>query len=359
VSVERVGVVGAGLIGTSVGLALARHNLPVLLLDVDGARARAAQALGAGTAVGELADLAGCDHVLVAVPPTGTAAVLHQLHGLGLQATVSDVSSVKARSLAQVETFSPAFSNFCGGHPIAGRERGGPGAAQPELFDHAVWAVTPHTFTSVQAQADVVELAIRCGARPVVVPPDLHDRVLAVVSHAPQVLASVLAGLLAGAGELAPVLAGPGFRDTTRLADSDPDLWADIAAENADNLAAVLTVLATGLQTIADRLAVADPAPVREAIAAGRAARRLLPGKPNAPRRVPWARVGVVLADRPGELARLLSAAAGAAINVEDIAIEHAADHPVGFVDLEVHEDDAARLVALLTDVGWAAHRTR
>ena len=356
-SVERVGIVGTGLIGTSIGLALARRGQDALLVDADAGRAATAAALGAGTA-GEWDELGRCDHVVVAVPPRSTAAVVMRILCLDPNLTVSDVSSVKTNALADLETLSPEMSSrFCGGHPIAGRERGGPGAAQPELFDGALWAVCPLQTTGERARADVEELARRCGARTAVVDPATHDSVLAAVSHAPQVVASALASRLPVAGEYAPVLAGQGFRDTTRLADSDPDLWAEIAAANAPALSRELRALADRLGAVAADLEHVDPDAVRTVVATGRAARALLPGKAAVARRS-WARVGVVLADRPGELARLLAASGAADVNVEDIAIEHAVDHPVGYVDLDVRPEHADRLLAALTAAGWAAHRT-
>jgi prephenate dehydrogenase len=357
VSIERVGIVGTGLIGTSIGLALARSGQRALLVDADGARATTAAALGAGdTAVWD--DLAGCDHVVAAVPPAATVPVVTALLRLSPNLTVSDVASVKSHALDEMETLTTALSSrFCGGHPIAGRERGGPGAAQPELFDGALWAVCPLPATSEVARADVEALAHRCGARTAVLDAATHDAVLAAVSHAPQLVASALAARLAAAGPHAPVLAGQGFRDTTRLADSDPGLWADIALANAAALPAELRAVAGALARVADGLERGDAEPVRELVSAGRAARALLPGKAAvAPRR--WARVGVVLADRPGELARLLAVAGEADVNVEDIAIEHALDHPAGYVDLDVRPEQADRLLGALGAAGWAAHRS-
>ena len=356
-TVDRVGVVGAGLIGTSIGLALARRGQRVLLVDADSTRAAAAEALGAGDA-GEWADLAGCDHVVAAVPPARIAEVIRELGHLNLDLTMSDVGSVKSQVLAEVETLNPNVSSrFCGGHPIAGRERGGPGAAQPELFDGSVWVVSPLASSSAAARADAEELAHRCGARTVVVDAATHDAVLAAVSHAPQVVASVLAGRLATAGPDAAQLAGQGFRDTTRLADSDPELWAAIAAANAPSLAGELRAVADGLRRVADGLDAGDATAVATVVAEGRAARALLPGKARAPRPA-WARVGVVLPDRPGELARLFGAAGDAGVNVEDVSIEHAPDHPVGYVDLEVRPDQVERLIAALGAAGWHAHRS-
>ncbi len=357
-SLGQVGVVGTGLIGTSIGLALARAGRSALLVDQSAGRAAAAAALGAGRAV-ELADLADCEHVVLAVPPEAIIGCIVALEGLNIRSTMSDVASAKSHVLHEIEALAFDTSRICGGHPIAGRERGGPGAAQPELFDHAVWAVTPHRTSTTEAIDDVTSLAELCGARPVKVSATEHDAILAVVSHAPQLTASALASALATTGPLGPILAGTGFRDTTRLADSDPDLWSDIATANAASLAGVLHELASQLAAVANALAEGNRSAVRALLVDGNTARALLPGKVNSARRPDWARVGVVLADRPGELARLLTAAGAAGVNVEDLMIEHAADHPVGFVDLEVRGDQVATLLGALEAAGWAAHRTR
>lgn len=352
-----VGIVGAGLIGTSIGLALARRGEQALLHDLDAAKTATAAALGAGRAAA-FDDLARCGHVVVAVPPSATAAVVSHLLRLDPHLTVSDVASAQSNVRREVETRDRVSSSrYCGGHPIAGRERGGPGAAQPELFDGAVWVVCPVAGTAPEAVAAATEVARRCGARTVVVDPVTHDRVLAAVSHAPQLVASALAARLAEAGAEAPALAGQGFRDTTRLADSDPRLWASIAAANAGPLAGELRAVAAALAATADALDTGDASAVASLVAAGRDARALLPGKAAAPR-PRWARVGVVLEDRPGELARLLTAAGAANVNVEDLTIEHAPDHPVGYVDLDVRPDQAERLLDALRTAGWAAHRS-
>jgi prephenate dehydrogenase len=256
-----------------------------------------------------------------------------------------------------VETLNAEESTrYCGAHPIAGRERGGPGAAQPELFDGATWVVCPVERTADRAVEATRALAERCGARTVVVDPATHDRVLAAVSHAPQLVASALAGRLVEAGPHGASLAGQGFRDTTRLADSDPSLWASIAGSNALPVAAELRALAAALSEVAEGLEAGDPSRVADVVAAGQAARATLPGKAASPR-PRWSRVGVVLEDRPGELARLLAAAGDAGVNVEDLAIEHAPDHPVGYVDLDVRPEEADHLLAALRTAGWAAHR--
>lgn len=354
-TLNRVGVVGTGLIGTSIGLALARRGTTVQLLDRAPGRAAAAAALGAGREVLEVADLGECDHVVVATPPESTVAVVHELLRRTVRPTISDVSSVKANVVAEIETLDLDTSRFCSGHPIAGRERGGPGAAQPELFDGAVWAVVPTGRTAEHAATDLAELAVRCGARVVRLSAAEHDAVLAAISHLPQLAASALAAELPTLGALAPALAGPGFRDTTRLAESDPALWTEIARANAGPVAAALRRLSARLVAVADGLAEGSANPVTELLAAGNRGRALLPGKVNAARRA-WRRVGVVLADQPGELARLLVAIGAAGVNVEDLEIEHAPDHPVGYVDLSVAPESVDRLITTATQAGFAAH---
>jgi prephenate dehydrogenase len=334
-------------------MALRRAGQDVLLLDRHAEHARTAAALGAGRA-GDWADLAGCDHVVLAVPPTSVGAVLRAVQQLTLDATISDVASTKANVLVEVEAHALDATRFCGGHPIAGRERGGPTAAVPELFDESVWVVTPSEQTDDLATADVVELARRCGARPLEMTATAHDSALAVVSHAAQVVASTLAAQLDAADQAARVLAGSGFRDTTRLADSDAGLWADIAVANRTALAEALRRIRDDLDRVQGGLRAGDVTALTEVMARGRAARASLPGK--AGRAAPtWSRVGVVLQDQPGELARLFGVAGRVGVNIEDVAIDHAVDHPVGLVALDVRPEDAERLTEAVGAAGWHA----
>jgi len=352
-SVERVAVVGAGLIGASIGMALARRGQEVLLVDRDERQAATAAALGAGRVVAA-GDLAGCDHVVVAVPPAAVAPVLLEIQRLALNATFSDVTSTKTNVFLEAEASGCDMTTFCGGHPIAGRERGGPTAAVPELFDESVWVTTPAAETTHQARRDAADLATRCGARVVEMSAADHDQALAVVSHAAQVVASILAGQLDRAGQHGPTLAGPGFRDTTRLAESDPALWGQIALANRSALSAALDQTASELSRVASALADGDQGPLISAMERGRRARALLPTKAGRTR-AEWVRVGVVLQDRPGELARLFAVAGDAAVNIEDVRIDHATDHPVGLVGLDVRPEDARRLTDVVQEAGWHA----
>jgi prephenate dehydrogenase len=348
----RVGIVGTGLIGTSIGMALLRRGVATpLLFDRDGAASATAAALGAGMAVAE-DDLRGCDHIIIAVPPGVIAGTLLRYQRLNLQATFSDVGSIKSSVITEAEALNCDMARFCGAHPIAGRERGGPTAAVPELFDDAVWVSTPSAQTSSQARNDVRWIAEECGARSIEMSAAEHDRALAVVSHLPQLVASLLATQLSLAGSAGPTLAGRGFRDTTRLAESDPTLWVQIAMGNRAELSAALAAHAARAEQLIVALELADAPAVERLLTEARAARDLLPTKS---RRVAvhWTRLAVVLQDQPGELARLFTVAGTAGVNIEDVSIDHATDHPVGLVALDVEASSAETLTEAVRSAGW------
>lgn len=351
-STRRVGVVGTGLIGTSIGMALGRRGIrPVLLVDLDGGRADTAAALGAGIAAAE-ERLQECDHIVLAAPPSAIATTLLRLQRLNLHATFSDVASIKSSVLTEAETLGCDLTRFCPGHPIAGRERGGPTAAVPELFDDSVWVSTPSPGTSERARADVRWLAEQCGSRVIEMSAADHDQALAVVSHLPQFVASLLASQLPEAGVSGPTLAGRGFRDTTRLADSEPTLWVQIAMGNADALAEALSRHALLAGALVSALRSGDATAVRQALRDGHSARAALPTK-TSPSGISWATLGIVLQDRPGELARLFAVAGECGVNIEDVTIDHANDHPVGMVALAVAHERAHLLAGAVRAAGW------
>jgi prephenate dehydrogenase len=209
--------------------------------------------------------------------------------------------------------------------------------------------------------ATAVAVAVACGAVPIGISAERHDVAMAAVSHVPQVVASMLA---AATGELRPgelALAGQGFRDTTRIADSDPQLWASILEGNRGPLVSQLRRMATGLSELADTFDTAGEdvtlARVRELIGRGNAGRALLPGKAGAPGRT-WSWVSVVLDDRPGQLGALFTAIGRWEFNVEDVGpFEHSLDAPAGIVEIAVDPKFVDELVERLTTSGWTAYR--
>jgi len=354
VPLTRVGVVGAGLIGSSIGLALRHRGVDVVLRERDPDQLRLALALHAGRPW----DGDRVDHAVVAVPPDAVVGELLALQRSGLAATASDVTSVKAGPVEAAAAAGCDMATFCGGHPVAGRERGGAIAARADLFAGRPWVLTPTDVTGAEAVTAATTLAELCGALPVQISPDRHDTAMAVLSHLPQLISSLLA---AEAGELPEAelaLVGQGFRDVTRLAGSDPRLWAQILTANRREVASAAARLAQRLALVVADLADADdPAPpLSGVIAAGNAGQARLPDKAGLVPHV-WARVGVVVRDRPGELARLFTAVADWDINIEDVAVEHSRNAPFGRLELAVAAERGDDLLRHLESAGWTAYR--
>jgi prephenate dehydrogenase len=356
-------VVGCGLLGASIGLALRGSDLgDVTLVDQNADALRAAIERGAGRAWDgtEQAQI-----VVVAVPPADTARTLIELQRLDLARTYTHVCSVQSHVQAEVERFSLDRSRVVGGHPLAGREVSGAQGAVADLFVGRPWAVCPTGGAAASSVDDVTSLALHCGAVPVRTTPSEHDAAVALLSHLPQVVASALAGMLVDTGQSAtPVeveLSGPGLADTTRLAASNADLWTEILVANAGylaphlrQLAGVLAELATTLDAVAEGQTGAGDSSdrVRAFLRHGNAGRERVPVK-RGELAGAFAGVRVELADEPGQLARLLVAAGAAGVNVEDLRVEHVPGRPRGVIEMAVAPGEEARLRAALATEGW------
>ncbi|MEU5919660.1 prephenate dehydrogenase [Streptomyces sp. NPDC004288] len=244
-------VVGTGLIGTSIALALRDQGIVPHLVDRDPEAARTAADLGAGVVEfpREPVDLA-----VLAVPPQHVARVLKEYQLLGLAHDFTDVASVKVRPQREAAELGCDLARFVGGHPMGGREQSGPLAAQRDLFRGRPWVLTPSAVSREAAVSRVGELAELCGAHPVVMTQSDHDRAVALTSHAPHVVATLLAARLLSGDESQLRLSGQGLRDTTRIAGGDPGLWTDILGSNAAAVAEVLADFATDLHTVVEAL---------------------------------------------------------------------------------------------------------
>ncbi len=350
----RLLIVGAGLIGTSVGLAARAAGYEVFLSDTTADRVDLAASVGAGEPW--LPELGPVELAVVAVPPVQVAPVVDELVRSGVAATVTHVSSVQHRPQVEVEILQPNFIGFVGSHPIAGRERSGPHHASADLFRERPWVVCPTSRSSPPAVAAVVALAEGCGAAVRQMAAADHDLVLARLSHAPQLIASALAGSLLGLDRGDVALAGTGLRDTSRIADSDPALWAEIVTANPAAVASALEAALAPLASLQRALASGDAAGelVHSLVERGRAGRGLLAGK-HGQAAVRWATVSVVVPDEPGRLARLLADAAADGVNVEDIRVDHSPGQPLGIVELDVAPGMGGRLEAGLEARGWRA----
>ncbi|HEY2267678.1 MAG TPA: prephenate dehydrogenase, partial [Streptosporangiaceae bacterium] len=260
----RVAVLGTGLIGTSVALALRERGASVWLADADPESARLAAHLGAGELLpdvprpGDGAELRA-DVAVIAVPPSAVADTLAAAQARGLAACYTDVASVKQLPVEQARARGCDMASYVPGHPLAGREKHGPAAARADLFLGRTWALCPEPETSEQAVAAVTALVTACGAVPMRVAAAAHDRWVALVSHAPHLVAAAMAARLEGAPPQALDLAGQGLRDVTRIAAGDTGLWTQILAANAGPVAEVLAAVAADLAEAARMLTDGDP----------------------------------------------------------------------------------------------------
>ncbi|GAA4556294.1 prephenate dehydrogenase [Planotetraspora kaengkrachanensis] len=347
-------VVGTGLIGTSIALALRQRGVRVFLADRDAAAVRLARELGAGE---EWPSDRTVDLAIIAVPPRFVAQQLLDLQKNDAARVYTDVASVKVLPLEQAAQLGCDLSVYVAGHPLAGRERSGPAAARADLFLGRPWALCPSAETTEQALETALELVELCGGNSVRIGAEEHDRAVAVISHAPHVTAAAVAAQLSEASETALGLSGQGVRDVTRIAAGDPSLWTGILAGNAGPVAEVLEALVEDLSAVARSLRAfagegTAVAGVTDLLERGVRGTGRIPGKHGGPART-YTVVQVVIGDRPGELARLVQAAGETGVNIEDIRLEHAPGLPLGAAELYVQPEAAAALADGLRERGW------
>lgn len=357
-----VRIVGTGLLGASIGLALRALGVDVVLADPSRTTVLLARDVGAGRLPAP--DDAPPRLVVVAAPPDVTGEVVVAELAAHPQAVVTDVASVKGAVIAALRAAGADLTRYVGSHPMAGSERSGPTAARPDLFTGRPWVVVGTERSTGEAVLVVRDLVTDLGATPVLLDAGLHDEAVAVISHVPQIAASLVAARLRDADPAALDLAGQGLRDVTRIAAGDPALWTSILAANAGAVLPVLQALRADLDEVIGALGQAAAAARDEGvgggalgvlaatIAAGNAGVSRIPGKHGGVRRA-YDVVTVLVPDRPGELARLLADMGAAGINLEELAIEHAPRQPVGLASLAVLRGLGSELETELTARGW------
>ena len=352
---RRALVVGTGLIGGSIALGLRQRGWHVSGLDVDEERLRTALQTG-------VIDVAGDDPraeiVFIAVPAAAVAAVARRLlddDGRSPDAVVTDVSGVKTSIVEEAD-----HPRFIGGHPMAGSEQTGLHGADPDLFVGAVWALTPTAVTELEAFNRLKGVVTSLGADALVLPAADHDRLVAVVSHVPHLVAATLMNAATDGAEQDGTLlrlAAGGFRDMTRVAAGHPGIWPDICAENAAAIVDALDALMTDLGKMRDRVAARDRTEILASLQRASAARRSLPARAVRPDHLAELRIRVP--DRAGVLAEITSLAADAGIGIYDIEIAHSAEGDLGVLILVVDEADADTLTVAVESAGYRARAER
>jgi prephenate dehydrogenase len=352
--IERLAIVGTGLIGASVGLAARGAGVPdVRGWDVDAEALAVAADRGAVETAGSLEEaVADAELALVAAPvaalPAQVAAVLQ---ASGEATTVTDVGSTKGLIAQAV-----SHGRFIGGHPVCGSEAHGPAHASAELFRGATWFLTPDARTDPERYRRLHGFVSSLGAVPIAVDPEAHDRLVALTSHLPHALANVLlnqAGASRIDGHEPLAAAGGSLRDMTRVAGANPRIWVDIFLDNAEAVAAALAEHRNRVEQVERALAEGDAGFLARWIAeASGNRRRLLADAYEQPGELQ--RIRVHVPDRPGVLAGITQALGAERINIEDFELQHLSRERGGTLTLLVGgEDEAARAAAILEAQGY------
>src|SRR3954471_10669898 len=323
----RAQIVGTGLIGGSLGMALRKQGWHVTGRDHDEARAQRALELGALDEVGH--DV-GAEITFVATP---VGAVIDEARAaLAHGGLVTDVGSVKGPIVAELDD-----PRFVGGHPMAGSEQEGVEGSDPALFEGATWVLTPTATTDPAAYARIQSAVSSLGADVVAVDPVHHDQLVALVSHVPHLTAATLMGLAADvSAEHATLLrlAAGGFRDMTRIAAGHPGIWPDICVDNRDAIVATLDSLLASLAQMRQTVAAGDRRALAAALERARSARVSLPSR--APRPQDVVEVRVPVPDRAGVLAEVTTLLGELDVNIWDLEIAHSAEGDRGVLLLVI-----------------------
>ena len=347
---SKVRVVGSGLIGTSIGLGLIQRGVAVEMIDSDPTSASLANDLVGGARVLDP------ELVVLATPTSQLSMVIDGEIALNPHSTFIDVGSVKGEVEVQIQRFSGLSRRFLPTHPMAGREIGGAASARADLFQGRSWILTPSRDLEQSSKDRVLVLINLLGATPVELSAVDHDRAVAMISHLPQVAASLIAKQLTGTPAEWMELAGQGLRDTTRIAASDEALWKEIIYSNRVELRQLLINLRNDLGSMIDSLD--DPEKIAALIAAGRAGRALIPGKHGGKARE-YSFLPIVIDDKPGQLGAIFNECAAMDVNVEDLNIEHSPGQLSALITLALSHSDADKLSSHLTSIGWNVHPIR
>lgn len=280
IRVNTLGIAGVGLIGGSIGLAARANGFAGRVLGIGRSESRLRAAVDAGAIDGYTTDFAGgtrqSDLLYLATPVGVIIEQIHCLRGItDVEIVVTDAGSTKAEIVRAAAALPPNI-HFVGGHPMAGSEKSGVEAASAGLLHEAVYALTPDSSTTPRALEIVGALAEAAGARVLLIGAEEHDRAVAITSHLPHIVAGILVRLAARGGEQTARLTAGSFRDLTRVADSPPALWGDIAITNAGAILDAAREFRDALDEIESLIRAGAPEGAREWFAEGSATRNSL-----------------------------------------------------------------------------------
>ena len=347
--IRKIRIVGAGLIGTSVGLSLKAAGSTVEIIDIN----PNAMKLAADLVKSET--ITDPDLIIVTVPISANAEMVIAQLKSNPKSLVCDFASVKSDLLLKVEELSANPENFFSLHPMAGREISGAENARADLFEGRAWIGISDSVKDAKNKVIAQNLVQMCGGTLYWLTSKEHDELVAKISHIPQILSSVIAGSLESLSTENLNLAGQGLRDLTRLASADAALWSQILTENHASIAPVIDSIINDLERVKQSIEDSDLSELNKFLIKGNKGKSKIPGKHGAKNR-DYSYLPIVIDDKPGELARIFNECAKVSVNIEDLSIEHSPGQETGLITLALSSSDCIKLSNHLENLGFKVH---
>ena len=350
--IQSIRVVGAGLIGTSIGLKMKSLGCKVEIIDTDTNSMNLAQDLVKSEKLSEP------ELIIIAVSvDANVKVVIEQING-NPNSIVCDLASVKSDLLLQVDKLSAHPENFVSLHPMAGREVSGAENSRADLFEGRAWIGISDSLKNKKNKEIIESFVSGCGGVLYWLTSKEHDETVALLSHLPQILSSLLASKLNDVDPNKLNLAGQGLRDVTRLAASDAKLWAQILTSNKDSIQPLLEDFIASLTKLQESLSSINQDQVAVILKRGVEGKARIPGKHGAKNR-DYSFLPIVIDDKPGQLASIFNECAKVDVNIEDLSIEHSPGQETGLITLSLSAQDCEKLSEHLISKGFRVHPTK
>lgn len=344
----KVEIIGAGLMGGSVALALQAAGHEIQIRDSSVAIQLQAQTFLRIQSKGFSAP----DMIVVAVPPKSVSQVIMESNRQFPDATLIDIASVMTNPLLEVKEKNIDIPNWIPTHPMAGKETGGFENSSYDLFKDRLWVISPQPSTEAWRIEQVEKLIQDCGAIPFFMDPVIHDETVAITSHLPQVLAIALAEQLVPMSDESLAVSGQGLKDMTRIANSSGELWKEILLANKSNISSALDSIIHCLSDLKITLEQNKAEGILAHFEKGNRGKGRIPGKHGgAPEE--FAALAIEIDDKPGQLAAIFATAGVAKVNIEDVRIDHALGKEVATVYLYVEKNAQDNLASALLADNW------
>jgi prephenate dehydrogenase len=350
--IQSIRVVGAGLIGTSIGLKMKSLGWKVEIIDTDTNSMKLAQDLVKSEKLSEP------ELIVIAVSVDANAKVVIEQINTNPNSIICDLASVKSDLLLQVDKLSAHPENFVSLHPMAGREVNGAENSRADLFEGRAWIGISDSLKNKKNNEIIESFVSGCGGVLYWLTSKEHDETVALLSHLPQILSSLLASKLNDVDPNKLNLAGQGLRDVTRLAASDAKLWAQILTSNKDSIHPLLEDFIASLTKLQDSLNSTNQDQVAAILNRGITGKARIPGKHGAKNR-DYSFLPIVIDDKPGQLASIFNECAKVDVNIEDLSIEHSPGQETGLITLSLSAQDCEKLSEHLISKGFRVHPTK